>query len=122
MDPPMSLLFLKISRLAPTKRCASIQVCATKSRPAYLLKQQTSKFGPADIDALSVRGIHYPDQSVGLFEVVLPVRSQGLLTAHIPSDSLVVEQILAHLMVRTDVQFVANNVSEAWNTWFAYPS
>lgn len=49
-----------------------------------LLQQQALQLLPAIIDTLSIRGINHPYECVGLFEVILPVRPQGLLTSDIP--------------------------------------
>jgi hypothetical protein len=39
---------------------------------------------PAVVDAQTVRCVDYPDQGVGLFKVVSPVRAQRLLSADVP--------------------------------------
>jgi hypothetical protein len=43
-------------------------------KPTYLFQQQALQFMPAVIDAFPISGIHYPDERICLFKVVLPVR------------------------------------------------
>lgn len=51
---------------------------------AYLLHEQAFEFLPAVCETSPVRRIDHPDKCVCLFEVVLPVGSECLLTANVP--------------------------------------
>lgn len=55
----------------------------------HLLKEQTFELIAAITYAQSIRGINDPDQCIGLFKVVSPVRPDGLLSSNIPDVKLV---------------------------------
>lgn len=52
----------------------------------YLLKEQSCELSSAVFQPLTVRRIYNPDERVGLFEVVLPVRAECLLAADVPCE------------------------------------
>ena len=52
--------------------------------PTHLLKQQPLQLMPAVIDPLTVGCVNDPYKRVRLLEIVLPIRPQRLLAAHIP--------------------------------------
>ena len=63
---------------------------------------------PAVIETLAVSGIDNPDERVGLLEVVLPVRAEGLLAADVPCGCQPgMEAAQRGGAKQTDVQFVA---------------
>jgi len=51
----------------------------------YLFKKQSRKLFATVSNSQPVCGVHHPYQGICLLEVVPPVRSEGLLTSHIPS-------------------------------------
>lgn len=55
-------------------------------RVTHLFLEQALELAPAVVDPLTVRGVDHPDERVRLLKVVLPVRPQRLLPAHIPCD------------------------------------
>lgn len=57
----------------------------------YFLDEQTFQLLPAVIEPLSVGRIYYPDESIGLFEVVLPICAECLLAADVPLGLSVME-------------------------------
>jgi hypothetical protein len=84
MEPDTSLLFLKTRRLAPIRRCLPSAACQKRISRTDLFLQQPLQFLATVVDALAVRGIHYPNERVGLLEVVLPIRPECLLASDIP--------------------------------------
>ena len=59
---------------------------------AYLLEQQPFQLLTTIIQPLAICGVHDPDERVGLLEVVLPVRAQRFLPAHVPWDVVSIER------------------------------
>lgn len=53
-------------------------------RDAHLLQEQAFQFLSAVSQSPPVRGIHDPDECIGLFEVVLPVCAECFLTSDVP--------------------------------------
>lgn len=51
---------------------------------AYLLYEQPFQLLTTVLESLPVRRVDYPDERVGLLEVVLPVGTEGLLAANVP--------------------------------------
>jgi len=67
------------------KSSARVQTSQSgKSTEPHFLNQEALQFLPAVVQPLTIGGIHDPDECVGLLEVVLPVRAEGLLAAHVP--------------------------------------
>ena len=49
-----------------------------------LLQQKPFQLMPTVSDTLSIRRVNNPDQRVSLFKIILPIRSQCLLSADVP--------------------------------------
>jgi hypothetical protein len=85
IEPATSLLFLKTSSEAPMRRWEICQKMYTHIFGAtYLLHEQAFEFLPAVCETFAVCGIDNPDECICLFEVVLPIGSECLLTADVP--------------------------------------
>ena len=86
MHPVTSVLFANTSRLAPESRFCGLSAGSTAKglQHAHLLLQEAMQLLSAVVNAQPVCGIHHPDQSVCLLEVVTPVRAQRLLAADVP--------------------------------------
>lgn len=85
--PGMSCLFARIRSVAPARRCRRDQhprVHKTRENEPYLLSKQIPQFFSAVFHTNRIAAVDHPDDGIGLFKVVPPVRSQGTLTAHIP--------------------------------------
>ena len=61
------------------ERCVS-----SRGVKVNLVHQQALQFPPTIVDAIPVGGIHHPDERVGFFKVVFPIRPERLLAADVP--------------------------------------
>lgn len=89
IPPATSVLLRKTSSVAPAKRLGDVSEDSPSPDQTYLLEQQAFQLVLAVIYPYSVCGVHDPDESIGLFEIIPPVGSDRLLASHIPNIQLV---------------------------------
>jgi hypothetical protein len=99
IDPDKSCLFANINSVAPANLYAipppavpAMLISETTATafqpkglpPSHLLFQQTLQLIPAIRHPQPIGRVHHPDNSVGRFKVVSPIRTEGSLTAYVP--------------------------------------
>lgn len=97
MHPGTSVLFKNTSRLAPDNLCKQrVSLHLISAFGTHFFPQQFSELCLALADPQSVRCVNHPNQCISLLKIVAPVRSDGLLSTHIPYIELVPSLVSFH--------------------------